>query len=529
MWSIEKWDGLAKIGKFSAKEKSIITPALFPVVDPFKKEVSIDELKNKFGFDQVISSAYLMSKRMGEKKISEYPKMHDYLNFDGLIMMDSGAYQVMLYGDIDLGVLDTLELQYQVETDVGVIMDHPIGFSVNHDDAKMRVENTISNIKQSLPTLKEFNNISWTLPIQGGKYLDLMDAYLDVVLKPEIRDQFSFYALGSVVQVMIQQRYDLLVDMIAHARSRLPVDKPLHLFGAGHPAMFALATFLGCDTFDSAAYILMAKEGRYMTVEGTYQLNQLKEFPCYCPVCSQYVPVDVKKMKHKMRTKIIAEHNLYVSNGEIMRVRNAIRFGRLWDLVQQRAAAVPNLAIATRKAVEYVTEGKLKQLYMEGIPVYNATAIRMMRDIDVKKVEITRVGEQASKLLLELQPKKIVCLGYLMDKSIYNKSSSRLLEFALNDELIALYLPPFGIVPARIFDTYPIGQLEHDLELDAFDSTKVIDQVSQLVKNGLESLTLIISEQWPADYFVNLEKIVPKLHIIHSHDPLKYLTTEYIQ
>ena len=77
---------------------------------------------------------------------------------------------------------------------------------------------------------------------------------------------------------MINQDYEALVHMVATARARLPITYPLHLFGAGHPAMFALATFLGCDTFDSAAYILMAKDNRYMTVEGTYQLEDLVDF-----------------------------------------------------------------------------------------------------------------------------------------------------------------------------------------------------------------------------------------------------------
>ena len=83
-----------------------------------------------------------------------------------------------------------------------------------------------------------------------------MNDYLDVVTQDEIRKNFDFYALGSVVQIMIHQRYDILVDMIATTKLKLPVDKPLHLFGAGHPAMFALATFMGCDTFDEIIRVI---------------------------------------------------------------------------------------------------------------------------------------------------------------------------------------------------------------------------------------------------------------------------------
>ncbi len=520
MFQIDKWDGLAKIGKYKVNGKEIITPALFPVVDPFKQDVPIDRLQKDFGFDQVITSAYLMSKRMKDKPLKDYPKIHEYLNFDGLVMMDSGAYQVMLYGDIDLGVINTLELQNYVKTDIGVIMDHPIGIDVSYDDAKKRVETTLENIHTSINKFGDLD-VNWTLPIQGGKYLELMNSYLDDVCKDEIRKHFNFYALGSVVQVMIHQRYDILVDMIATTKLKLPVDKPLHLFGAGHPAMFALATFLGCDTFDSAAYILMAKDSRYMTVEGTYHLSDLKEFPCYCKICMEYTPEQMQSMKRAKRTNLIAQHNLYVSNGEIMRVRNAIRYGRLWDLVQQRAAAVPNLAKATRKAIEYVTTGKLKDLYISGIPVYNNTATRMMRKVDIHKGEITRVKEDAFRLLNDISPTNIICLAYKMNESVYNRATSRLMNID-TDKLICMLLPPFGFIPARIYDLYPIGQLSHDLEFEDFDTEYPLLQLRELKDRGLNKLTLLVNESWPEKQLASISEIVDT-QIRYCNDPIREL------
>ena len=81
-----------------------------------------------------------------------------------------------------------------------------------------------------------------------------------------------------------------LADMILTAKKGLPLERPLHLFGAGHPSMFALAVALGCDLFDSAAYALYARENRYMTENGTWRLNDLDYFPCSCPRCSMETP-----------------------------------------------------------------------------------------------------------------------------------------------------------------------------------------------------------------------------------------------
>ncbi len=293
-YSISKWDGLAKLSQLKISENVSNMPTLFPVVDPKQQKFDIKKLKTEFKFNQVITSSYLMSKRIGHTKWDDYPKVSDYINFDGNIMMDSGAYQVMLYGDIELGVKDTLSLQINVDTDIGVIMDHPIGYDINYHEAKKRVDQTLENIEESIPYLDQ--NIIWTLPIQGGKYPSLMEYYLDEIYKRDYLDYFGMFALGSVVPVMINQDYKTLVDMISIARKYLPEDKPLHLFGAGHPSIFSLVTFLGCDSYDSAAYTLMAKDQRYMTTSGTYQLIDLIELPCSCKICSNHNVEDLKKL-----------------------------------------------------------------------------------------------------------------------------------------------------------------------------------------------------------------------------------------
>ena len=123
---------------------------------------------------------------------------------------------------------------------------------------------------------------------------------------------FQIHALGSPTEVMESYRFDVLVDMIMTAKMNLPSDRPLHLFGAGHPFMFSLAVALGCDLFDSAAYALYARDGRYMTENGTWRLNELEYFPCSCPKCSKATPKNVLSLPQPEKEVFLAEHNLYV-------------------------------------------------------------------------------------------------------------------------------------------------------------------------------------------------------------------------
>ncbi len=110
------------------------------------------------------------------------------------------------------------------------------------------------------------------------------------------------YPLGAVVPLMEAYRYAELVDVIAASKRGLSPASPVHLFGAGHPMMFALAVALGCDLFDSAAYALYAKDGRYITVNGTYHVEKLNYLPCSCPICSKYTAGELKKADNSGRT-----------------------------------------------------------------------------------------------------------------------------------------------------------------------------------------------------------------------------------
>ncbi len=509
MFSPTVWDGLAKIATYKIGDRQTITPTLFPVVDPSKKSIDISKLKVKFGFNQVITSAYLMSKRMGEKPVEEYPDVHEYLNFDGIIMMDSGAYQMMMYGDIELGVLDTIKIQSHVKTDIGVIMDHPISYKITRREAKTRVNTTIDNILESIPYLDK--KVKWTLPIQGGKFTDIMHSYIQRVKEEDIFPNFEFYALGSVVPVMINQDYSTLVKMIVTARENIPITHPLHLFGAGHPSMFALATFLGCDTFDSAAYILMAKENRYMTVNGTYQLDNIREFPCICPVCSSYTPDELRAMETSEKTRLLAEHNLWVSIGEIKQIHNAIRQGSLWDLVLQRANSVPNLTRATRLALEYVKTGKLSKLFRAGTPVSKPNSLKVTRIEDINKPELIRVREQLHNYYKNKIVKKLVIITYSMQTSIFNSLSLQILyKLEIPDDVvIALHLPPFGIVPYTISDIYPIGQIVHELNNNDFPLyyTQQIRKIQNLDE------VIILHHEEHQQFINSIESLLSELNI----------------
>src|SRR5437660_12695780 len=164
---------------------------------------------------------------------------------------------------------------------------------------------------------------------------------------------FSIYALGSPTELIEAQRVDVLVYMIVAGKNGLPHSRHLHLFGAGHPAMFPFIVALGCDMFDSAAYALYARTGRYLTSDGTQELAEIEEFSCMCRICDSTTPEEMRRLDTSEREQLLSKHNLLACFSELRRIRDAIRKGHLWDLLEHRSFANPAFKKFLTKIIQH--------------------------------------------------------------------------------------------------------------------------------------------------------------------------------
>jgi 7-cyano-7-deazaguanine tRNA-ribosyltransferase len=296
--------------------------------------------------------------------------------------------------------------------------------------------------------------------------------------------------------------------------------------------MFALSVFLGCDTFDSAAYVLMAKDGRYLTVDGTLQLESIDEFPCSCKICVNYTVKEVKQQSKSERTRILSEHNLWESMAEIRRIRQAIKMGRLWDLVQQRASSVPRLGRATRMASDFVTSGRLSKLYQQGTPVSHGYAPKVTKPVDLIKFDYTKIRNISKELILSNPKSHVIVFCYTMRDSIFNKLVDKQLKDTLkshSEYQLLLFLPPLGILPLGLNEMFPVAQLIHDLELDQFslkEELEILEKLSQLSKR----VDIILADEWPEAIITKMTRLNSNVHIHMDDKPLtalRKIVTDY--
>ena len=478
-FEIKEKDLLARIGRLKTKSGVFETPALLPVINPAVQPVPPRKIRETFCFEALITNAYILKKRFKNQPIKE--GLHKFLDFNGIIMTDSGAYQMLVYGDIETTPEEIVKYQEQIDTDIATILDWPTGWRVTKKYAEKTVNETLKRARE-LPKIKTRNDILWVGPVQGGKYLDLVAKSAEEMGKLP----FDVYALGSPTEVMENYRFDVLVDMILTAKMKLPIEKPLHLFGAGHPFMFSLAVALGCDLFDSAAYALYAKENRYMTETGTFRLEELNYFPCTCPTCSQKTPKEISELSKEERQRFLAEHNLYVCAAELKRVKQAIKDGRLWEHLEIRMRSHPALLQALKKLKTY------EEFIEENSPVVKKSGLFFFDSVGLMRPEIVRHRKRLTERYSPPQNADILVLVPQTRSKPFHKSKKfkaikKILRKTFGEKSdrlhICFYAAPFGVVPIELDEVYPLSQHETVLPLDKETIEYVADQTAKYIKN----------------------------------------------
>ncbi len=510
-FEIKEKDLLARIGKLKTKSGTVETPLLFPVVNPSIQPVPTKRLKEHFGFEAVITNAYILKKRYGDKVIEQ--GLHKFLGFDGAVMTDSGAYQILVYGKVEVTQAEIVDYQERIGSDIATILDIPTGWHVHEEQAKETVAETLKRAKAFFK-LKTRQDTLWVGPVQGGRHLDLVAKSAVAMGKLP----FQIHALGSPTEVMESYRYDVLVDMIMTAKMNLPIERPLHLFGAGHPHMLALAVALGCDFFDSAAYALYARENRYMTENGTWRLGELDYFPCQCPKCTSATPKAVLEMPKEEREVFLAEHNLHVCVAELKRIKQAIRDGRLWEHVEMRAHAHPALLTALKRVKDY------EDFIEKHSPTVKPSGLFFFDSVGLSRPEVTHYRKRLQERYRPPEDAKIL----LLVPQTRNKPFHKAVEFKKVRQVVnraakgnpskvhvCFYAAPFGVTPIELDEVYPLSQHETALPLDKETIDSVASQAAAYVKRTHYNSVILLNDpkNWNSSVQKSLKKTCVKKNV----------------
>jgi 7-cyano-7-deazaguanine tRNA-ribosyltransferase len=276
-------------------------------------------------------------------------------------------------------------------------------------------------------------------PVQGSTFPDLREE----AGRHATETDLDVFPVGAMVPLLNSYRYAEVVEAVRAAKRGLDPDAPVHLFGAGHPMMLALAVAAGCDLFDSAAYALMARDGRYLTVSGTEHLEEMEYFPCSCPVCAEHTPAELREMEGSdgegdggadaSAERLLAEHNLHVTFEELRRVKAAIRSGNLLELVDRRARGHPAMLDGYRALLDHADE-------LERTDPVSKDAFFYTSHESARRPEIRRHRDRLARLEVP-------------DRLLLTESNA---PSTHDYDAVWRVKPPLGPFPRALSETYPL-------------------------------------------------------------------------
>ena len=467
-FEVRQYDAAGRLGELEVPRAGVTvrTPTILPVVNPHVQTVDPSALEDEFGAEICITNSYILHSSDELREPALKQGLHDLLDFSGAIMTDSGSFQLAEYGDIDVTTEEILRFQSDIGSDIGTPVDIPTPPDVERERAERELETTQDRLEIAADA--DTGEMLVSAPVQGSTHPDLRER----AARDAKSTGLDVFPLGAVVPLMNEYRYADLVDVVTACKRGLGEVGPVHLFGAGHPMMFAMAAALGCDLFDSAAYALYARDDRYLTVRGTELLEELAHFPCHCPVCTDHTPDGLRGMDDDTRQDLLARHNLHVTYGEIRTVRQAIRSGNLLELVDSRARGHPTMLDGYRTLLDHAEQ-------LERTDPVSKDAFFYTSSESARRPEVLRHQQRLDRFTLDA------------DEVLLTEGGS-------NDRYDETWgvRPPFGPYPRELGDTYPLTA-EVPERTDRAACEAAADGVARLVELHPDTSFTLVHDDWP--------------------------------
>lgn len=486
MLELLRRDGLARICTLHTPRASIETPCLLPVINPRIVTVPPREMYEEFGFRALITNSYIIKRDEGLRERALSSGVHDLLDFPGVVMTDSGTFQSHAHGEVEVGNREMVEFQRDIGADIGTVLDI-------FTEPEWGRERTAEAVRETLRRTEEASEL------KGGM---MLAGVVQGSLFPDLREECArrlsdlpvdLHPIGGVVPLMERYGFADLVDVIVAAKKGLTPSRPVHLFGAGHPMTYAIAALLGCDMFDSASYAKYARDERFMFVDGTMHLKDMRRISCRCPACRTVTLDSLRAMGEEERTGTIARHNLYESAAEIERIKRAITEGSLWELAEQRCRTHPALLNGLRRLREdKAFLERYEPLSREGAFFY--TGPESLDRPSAYRYE-KRFFERYE------QPDTEILVGFPEGRRPYSRTyAPEMRQASERCDAHFLVMSPFGPVPIELDEIYPIAQSLFPEIVDRDTEGRVRELMERMSHQQTYSMCVI----WEGDQTLDL-------------------------
>ena len=364
MFNLLKTSGNARRGTLKTAHGEIQTPFFMTIgtVGAIKGLIP-DEIR-QLGGQVILSNTYHLHLRPGENIVKKAGGLHQFMNWDGPILTDSGGYQVFSLSKIrklkDDGVefqshLDgkkifltpekVIEIQQKLGSDIMMVLDEcPAA-----DADRKYVEKSLELTTKWAARCKAFWNSHFAFGNQiqnpKSKIQNLLFGIVQGGMHPDLREKsakqlveigFDGYAIGGLsVGEPNETMYKIIESTVPH----LPKDKPRYLMGVGTPQDILEAVERGIDMFDCVLPTRNARHGHLYTSKGGVRIRneQYKEDftpldpECKCYTCQNFTKAYLRHLfmaKEILSIRLNTLHNVAFYLNLMKQIREAIEEDR---------------------------------------------------------------------------------------------------------------------------------------------------------------------------------------------------------
>jgi queuine tRNA-ribosyltransferase len=277
--------------------------------------------------------------------------LHDFMQWQGPILTDSGGFQVFSLGEIrkisEKGVsfrspidgspvfLDpetSIQVQRELGADVVMIFDECTPYPATEEEAKTSMELSLRWAKRSKDAHGDSPSALFGI-VQGGMYESLRETSLSGL--EEIG--FDGYAIGGL---SVGEPKEDMLRVLDTLPSKMPEEKPRYLMGVGKPQDILEAVRRGIDMFDCVMPTRNARNGHLFTSSGVVKIKNAVhrhdagplDTRCDCYPCENFSRAylhHLEKCGEILGAQLNTIHNLRYYQNLMSDIRQAIAEHRL--------------------------------------------------------------------------------------------------------------------------------------------------------------------------------------------------------
>ena len=350
-FKVSATDGKARRGEMQFPRGKVQTPAFMPVGTYGTVKGMLPRDIVEIGAEMILGNTFHLMLRPGTEVVKAHGDLHDFTQWQGPILTDSGGFQVFSLGDMskitEEGVkfkspidgspvfIDpetSIQVQRDLGSDVVMIFDECTPYPATEKEAEVSMQLSLRWAQRSKNAHGDSPSALFGI-VQGGMYESLRDQSLAGLVDID----FDGFAIGGL---SVGEPKDDMLRVLDHLADTMPADKPRYLMGVGKPADLVEGVRRGIDMFDCVMPTRNARNGHLFTSTGVIKIRNARhrhdtatlDAECDCYTCTNFSRAylhHLEKCGEMLSSQLNTIHNLRFYQSLMAGLRNAIAEGQL--------------------------------------------------------------------------------------------------------------------------------------------------------------------------------------------------------